>query len=439
MRSGAGMGSRRVRIKGMKRGGISGELRTPPSKSYTHRALVVGSLGAATVLKDCLMSDDTLATLKACKAFGAAIEEEGSGDIVRITGVNGGPSTPDHIINAMNSGTTLRFMVGVAALCSGNTTLTGDESLQSRPNDVMLKVLGDMGARAISETKDGRAPLTIHGPIKPGKVSIEGGVSSQFISSMLMTCPLLNGDSEIKIDGKLRSRPYVDMTLEIMHHAGVEVGENEGGFVISGKQHYGLGNYTIPGDFSSASYPLAAAALTGGRVRLINLKETAQGDSRIIDILRDMGAEVNWDKENDTVEVQGKELKGITIDMNSNPDLVPTVAVLAAYAEGDTVIENVGHLRYKETDRLSTITSELTRMNVKIDEHSDSLTIHGTPGQIKGATVSSHGDHRIAMALTVAALGTEDDVIIEGSDCASVSYPGFYEEMQKIGADIEIL
>jgi 3-phosphoshikimate 1-carboxyvinyltransferase len=237
----------------------------------------------------------------------------------------------------------------------------------------------------------------------------------------------------------------VEVTIEVLEKAGIEVifshSDTDYSFHVEGGRRYELRRFTVPGDFSSASYPLAAAAITDSKLKMRNLFPSAQGDSRIVAILKEMGADTRWDKEKGIVEVKGAKeagLKGIQVDMRANPDLVPTIAVLGAVAEGSTEITGVAHLRYKETDRLRFLTEELRKMGARIEEKKEGLLIEGRKRKgLQAAKVYSHDDHRLAMALCIAALSASGETVIEGAECAKVSYPSFFEDIRNLGADID--
>ncbi len=416
---------------------IKGEVFAPPSKSYTHRAITLAALSKESIVRRPLISADTLATVRASEMFGASVEREE--DRLIIHGINGKPKIPDDVIDAANSGTTLRFMTAVAALTDGITVLTGDASLRTRPNGPLLEVLNRLGVKACSTRRNERAPLVVKGRLKGQDVSIDGSISSQFISALLITCPLAENSTTLSITGKLKSRPYVDVTLEMLELAGVKIHTDDSNgtrFIIPGKQRYDLKDYTIPGDFSSASYLLAAAALTDkSEVTVKNLFSSKQGDKVIIETLRQMGADITWDKEAGNVTVRGgKPLKAITFDAGATPDLVPTIAVLAAVAEGTSRIENAEHVRYKETDRLRALATELPKLGVDLKEERDSLTITG--GKLHGASVHGWDDHRIVMALTLAGM-VAGDTTIDTTESVSISYPDFFKDMRSLGAKIK--
>ena len=412
---------------------VWGTVEAPPSKSYTHRAIVIGSLGHYAKITRPLLSADTLATVDACRAFGAEVRLEG--DTVEIAGVIGKPKVPDNVIDAKNSGTTMRLCLSVAALADGATVFTGDDSLRRRPNGPLIKALNDLGAVCYSTRGTGTAPLVVHGVLEGGKVTLPGNVSSQFISSLLISLPFARRDSRVDIEGELKSKPYVDVTVEMLQAAGCEIGAGYKEYSIPCGQDYDLKAYRVPGDFSSAAYPLAAAAITKSKVTVANLFESKQGDAAILEYLLDMGANVFWDTASGTVTVEGGDLHGIDVDAGATPDLVPTLAVLAACAEGTTNIENAEHVRYKETDRLRAITAELRKMGAEIEERQDGLTIKGGP--LHGAAVDGYDDHRIVMSLAVAALAAEGPTTISTAESVGISYPGFFDDLKKLGAKVE--
>lgn len=433
----------------VRRSRIEGETIAPPSKSYTHRSITIAALAKQSELLFPLLSGDTEATINAARCLGAtvAVEKNEKGQKIKVEGCEGIPATPDDVINAENSGTTLRFFTAVSALCEGAVVLTGDASLRKRPNVPLLNALNDLGAEAFSTKSDGTAPLVVKGRLAGGETTMEASMSSQFISALLIACPLAAKDSYIRANN-LSSVPYMRMTTEVLKQAGVELspsrvsGLNDYCFHVEGGRSYDLRSFTVPGDFSSASYLLAAAALTDSKVKVKNLFPSAQGDSRIVELLKEMGAAIRWDKASGVVEVEGVEsggLKGISVDMRENPDLVPTIAVLAAVADGTTAIAGVAHLRYKETDRLRFLAEELTKMGVRVKEREDGLEIEGRKEKgLNAAEVYSHDDHRLAMSLCIAALSAKGETVVERTECANISYPGFFRAMRDLGADISL-
>ncbi len=430
----------------VRRSKIKGEIIAPPSKSYTHRAIAIASLGETSDIFYPLISEDTKATINAAKCLGAVIEYDKKLQKITIEGTEGKPRTPEDVINAENSGTTLRFFTAISSLCEGAAVLTGDSSLRKRPNSPLLESLNNLGSEAFSTKGDGTAPIVVKGKLKGGETTMDASISSQFISALLIACPLAEKNSHI-VARNLTSVPYMVMTAEILEKAGVEIPfsrfhDNHYSFLVEGGRRYELREFTVPGDFSSSSYLLAAAALTDSELKVSNLFPSAQGDSRIVGILNEMGADIRWDKERGIVEVKGAKgtgVRGIKVDMRENPDLVPTIAVLGAVAEGTTEITGVAHLRYKEADRLRVLTEELRKMGARVEEKEDGLLVEGSKGgELKAAKVYSHDDHRLAMALCIAALSASGETVIESAECAKVSYPSFFEDIRNLGADIDI-
>ncbi|MCX2818818.1 3-phosphoshikimate 1-carboxyvinyltransferase [Haladaptatus sp. F3-133] len=414
---------------------VSGRVEAPPSKSYSHRGILAGALGDGTRVLNPLRSADTEASIRCARGLGGSVDEDGD-DLV-IDGVDGAPETPDDVLNCGNSGTTTRLFAGAASLVDGLSVLTGDESLRSRPNAPLLSSLRELGATARSTRGNGRAPLVVGDSVEGGKTTVDGTVSSQFISSLLFTAPLTDGVT-VKVDGTLKSRPYVDITVEVLEETGIDVRETETGFEVPGNQRYTADEFRVPGDFSSASYPLAAGALAG-ETTVGNLFPSAQGDAVILDVLERMGASVDRNPDDGVARVKGDadELTGVTFDASDSPDLTPTVAALGSAAGGETRIVDAEHVRYKETDRLEAMATELRKMGAVIEEERDRLVIDGNASELVGTRVDGRDDHRVVMALAVAALVAEGETSITTAETVGVSYPGFVDDLSAVGADVE--
>ena len=412
---------------------VSGRVEAPPSKSYTHRGVLAGALGDGTRVLNPLRSADTEASARCARGLGASVREDG--DHLVIEGVDGTPRTPDDVLDCGNSGTTTRLFAGAASLVDGLAVLTGDESLRSRPNGPLLSSLRELGATARSTRGNGRAPLVVGDSLEGGETSIDGGVSSQFISSLLFAAPLADGAS-VRVEGTLKSRPYVDISLEVLSEMGIEVRETDDGFDVPGGQRYEADEFRVPGDFSSASYPLAAGAVAG-EATVGNLYPSAQGDEAILDVLESMGASVDWDRDNGVARIAGNtdELTGVTFDASDNPDLTPTVAALGATAGGETRIVDAEHVRYKETDRLEAMATELGKMGAVVDEYEERLVVDGEASELVGTRVDGRDDHRVVMALAVAGLVAEGETTIETAESVDVSYPGFADDLVALGAE----
>ncbi|RLI94999.1 MAG: 3-phosphoshikimate 1-carboxyvinyltransferase [Candidatus Altiarchaeales archaeon] len=415
---------------------LNGTVKAPSSKSYTHRAIIIASLadGESRILNP-LISGDTLASIDACKSSGSRIEFDKDRDELIIYGNSGSPRFSKKVIDVRNSGTTIRFMTSIASLCKEEITLTGDESILRRPMLPLLNALEQLGVR--TKSNNGMPPISVRGPMRGGKCRILGGISSQFISSLLISLPLTGEGGEIYIEGTLRSRPYIDLTIETLRRFGARIKFLDDKFEIPGNQSYTGIRYGIEGDYSSAAFILAAGAITNSQIRIENLnRDSKQGDKRIVEILRRMGAKIKSGR--DYVEIKGNlDLEGIEIDLSDNPDLVPVVAVLGSLASGKTIIRNIKHVRYKESDRISSISAELKKMNVKIMEGIDFLEIEGKE-RLKSAHLHGWNDHRIVMSLAVASLRAEDKVTIDSAESIDVSFPNFIETMRSLGCEMNL-
>jgi len=417
---------------------VGGRARAPPSKSYTHRAILAAGYSDEAVVADPLVSADTRATMRAVDAFGGRVER--TGDDLNVTGFDGRPAVPDDVIDCANSGTTTRIVTACAALADGLTVLTGDESLRSRPQGPLLDAIDQLGGRAESTRGNGQAPLVVGGNVGGGTVSIPGDVSSQYITALLMAGAVTDEGVVIDLETELKSAPYVDITLEVLAAFGVEAAETAAGYRVPGGQTYGRADpYPVPGDFSSMSYLLAAGAVAGddGGVVVEGARPSAQGDSAIVDVLERMGAAVSWDREAGEITVHRSDLSGVEVDVGDTPDLLPTIAVLGAVADGDTRIVNCEHVRYKETDRVRAMATELEKLGAAVTEERDELTIHGGESDLRGAAVAGHDDHRIVMALAVAGLVAEGTTTVEGADHVDVSFPGFFDVLYDLGAELD--
>jgi 3-phosphoshikimate 1-carboxyvinyltransferase len=413
---------------------LNGTVIVPASKSHTIRAIVIAALAhGKSVITAPLDSLDTRSAADAARAFGAHIEI--SGDIWTISGVGGEPKIPENVIDVGNSGTTLYFFMGTASLVEGWTVLTGDYQIRRRSAAPLINALGPLGAEVFSTRGNGMAPLVIRGKMTGGTSSVSG-ISSQYVSSLLMACPLAAGDTELIVT-VLNERPYVNMTLNWLAEQGLapNISSDMSAINIKGGQSYTAFKKRVPADFSSAAFPLCAGALAGGTVVLKGLEiNDPQGDKEIIYILRNMGALIETNHED--ITVRGGTLRGIDVDMNSIPDALPIMAVCGCFAEGTTVLHNVPQARIKETDRIAVMARELTKLGADIKELPDGLIIRGTG--LKGGKVHGHGDHRVVMALTVAGFAADGPVTVDTAETASVTYPGFWDAMKSLGGKIQI-
>ena len=436
------------------RSSIEGTARAPPSKSYTHRALLAAGYSDGATVRSPLVSADTRATARAVTAFGGSVEpapDQWSPDLdaVDVDGFHGRPAVPDDVIDCGNSGTTTRLVTGTAALGDGGTVLTGDSSLRSRPQGPLLEALTDLGVRAESTRGNGQAPLVVFGPLAGGEVAIPGDVSSQYVTALLMAGAVTDDGVEVSLTTELKSAPYVDITLELLAEFGIdaepvgsETADGAEGFVVPGGQTYSPegGRYAVPGDFSSISYLVAAGAVAAdpdGSIRIEGARPSAQGDAAIVDVAERMGASIDWDREAGVITVEQSALSGVEVDVGDTPDLLPTIAALGAVADGDTRIVNCEHVRYKETDRVAAMAEELGRLGAATTEEPDRLTVHGSESDLRGATVDGRADHRIVMALAVAGLAATGTTTIRGGEHVDVSFPTFFETMADLGATVD--
>jgi 3-phosphoshikimate 1-carboxyvinyltransferase len=407
----------------------NGVVTIPGSKSYTHRALILSSLAdGESVLINALRCEDTEHTVQALIKFGVEVFWES--DCVRVLGRGGKFKGTDDRIDVGNSGASMRFLTALAALKKGVTLLDGSERMRKRPIGELLNGLGGLGVRAYSQKGDDCPPVIVESQsLQGGTTRIKGEESSQFLSGLLMVVPYALRDVNIKLTGPLASKPYVDITRDVMSAFGVEIqSQGYNSFFVKGGQRYLPQTYRIEGDASNASYFFSAAAVCRGRVKVKGLNPgTLQGDIGFLKILEGMGCRVTRGK--DWIEVLGGELHGIEMDMNEMPDLVPTLAVTAAFAQGNTVIQNIRHLRFKESDRLHALAVELSKMGIRVREGEDWLEIEG--GKPHGAEIETYDDHRMAMSFAIAGL-VIPGVKIKGERCVDKSFPGFWETLQKL-------
>ncbi len=403
----------------------------PPSKSYTHRALIAGALaGGKTTLFRPLESEDTRLTARALRALGVSIEEQTGRTI--ITGCDGDLPTKGPVtLDLDNSGTSLRLLASLALLARHPVILTGSALMQERPIGPLADALPAIGGTVTFLKNPGFPPLEVSGKLAGGTVVIDGSMSSQFISSILMAAPFAASDVEIVIPAPPASASYLDITLDVMQAFGANViRDGYERFRVSPKDRYKGRRYTIEGDYSSASYFFAIAAVCGGTVTVKNLSpKSVQGDRRFPEALAAMGCKVTYGKDAVTVARTG-ELRGITFDMSASPDTVQTLAVAAARATGPTTITGISHLKFKESDRITGTAERLRALGAGVDVDDDSLTIH--PAPLHGGTIDPANDHRTAMSFAVLGLGI-GGITITDSECVNKSFPGFWGILRDAG------
>ncbi len=417
------------RIKNLQK--IDARIKIPGSKSITNRAFVIAALAnGKSVIHDILESDDTEYLLNALSHCGIPFNRKPG--IVEITGKNGNFQPYSQEIFIGNAGTTMRFLTSLLIFGTGEYHITCDERMKERPIDDLTEALNQLGAHIDYVEKKGYPPLKIHGK-KPdgGVISISGKKSSQFITSLLLIAPLLKHGLEINILDELVSQPYIDTTLQVMKDFGAAV-ENVDykKFFIHGMQNYRPQEYFVQGDASSASYFLALPAITGGKIVIENLGTTCnQGDIYFANLLEKMGAQVKITEKSTEVFCDGR-LKGIRCDLNSTPDIVQTLAMCALFAEGETLIENVGNLRIKETDRLAALENELKKIGASVSTGESWIKIVPQKNY-QPATIKTYNDHRMAMCFAIA--GTKiDGITIEDPHVVSKSFPNFWELLETL-------
>ncbi|OAG26942.1 3-phosphoshikimate 1-carboxyvinyltransferase [Thermodesulfatator autotrophicus] len=410
-------------------GPLIAQVKVPGSKSITQRALICAALAEGeSILEDALRSEDPDLLAHALAATGAKVEF--SENALRIGGVVGSPRLSGKEIFMGNNGTGARFFLAYSSLGKGTPiVLTGTKRLCERPFKPLIEALQAWGASLSCLKKEGFLPIKITGGgLLGGEVSLSVSESSQFLSALLLVGPYTREPAVIKLSSPLVSRPYVDLTLAIMKNFGAEVEEKEESFFVK-PQKYQARHYQIEADASSASYFLAAAALVGGKVTVANLpKDSLQGDAAFAGILSRMGCEISYGQGVTVSRDPETPLRGIDINMGRYPDLVPTLAVVAAKARGKTIIRGVPHLRFKETDRLKAVATELRKCGVPVEELEDGLIIEGTDN-IKGAEIETYDDHRIAMAFAILGLVAHGMVILNPG-CVAKSFPNFWEVLE---------
>ncbi|HQR74331.1 MAG TPA: 3-phosphoshikimate 1-carboxyvinyltransferase [Sulfurovum sp.] len=413
---------------------IEGEIHLPGSKSLSNRALLVAALAKGTTkITNLLQSDDTRHMLNALKQLGISYTLSDDKTQCSITG-NGGAI---HAVQMQelflgNAGTAMRPLCAALCLGTGTYVLTGEPRMKERPIGHLVDALRQAGAHITYEENEGYPPLLIEAQgLRGGDVQIDGAISSQFLTALLMAAPLAKEDMKISIIGELVSKPYIDITLHIMKTFGVEViHENYKTFTIKGNQNYkAVESFMVEGDASSASYFLAAAAIKGGKVKVTGIGKTSiQGDVLFVDVLEKMGAKVEWG--DSYVAVSKGELHAIDMDFNHIPDAAMTIATTALFAKGTTVLRNIYNWRVKETDRLSAMATELRKVGAEVEEGEDYLKIT-PPDTLRHAAIDTYDDHRMAMCFSLLALDSAS-VTINEPECTSKTFPTYFEEFEKI-------
>ena len=409
--------------------GLKGEILIPASKSHTIRAISIAAMAnGKSVLKNPLVSADALSCVAGAIELGAKIE---TGTDYIVEGIGGSFSSAKKKVDVGNSGTSLRILTALASLGNHIVEFDGDSSIRKRPMTPLLSALENLGAK-INST-GGKCPFTIEGPIKGGKTTVNG-ISSQFLTALLIACPLAEGDSEIIVEN-LHEQPYVEITLDWLKKQNVQYGhKNLDWFKIKGNQSYKPFDGQIPADFSSATFALCAAAITKSEILVKGLDFTdSQGDKVVFNHLEKMGVKLTHTPNG--VLVTPGLLRGIEIDMNATPDALPALAVTACFAEGTTKLLNVKQARLKECDRIAAMNTELTKLGAKVTELEDGLIIEKS----KLTPTACHGydDHRMVMALSLAGMGCEGTLEVDTAEAVGITYPTFVDDFSSLGAKIE--
>lgn len=405
------------------KGRIAGSITAPASKSYAQRAVAAALLaGGETTLTHLDLCNDTRAALDVARRLGASVSHEGTTYTIR-----GGLNPVSTKLNIGESGLATRLFTPIASLCHMPITINGEGSILRRPIEMMEEPLQALGVEVISN--GGYLPISVKGPMRGGEIHVDGSLSSQFITGLLMALPLSPNDTVLHVEN-LKSRPYVDMTIDLAARFGVAIEHNNyEQFYIAGGQHYTPCTYNIEGDWSGASCLLVAGA-TAGNITIRNLNHISlQADLAIIEALARAGAEIITT--NSSVTVHGGPLHAFEFDATDCPDLFPALAALAASCEGTSVLTGTQRLTYKESNRAKTIAEVFGRLGIGVDL-SEENTMRITGGPVSSAVVDSHNDHRIAMAAAVAALSSDDSVVIEGADAADKSYPNFWNDLDTL-------
>ncbi|HCW54662.1 MAG TPA: 3-phosphoshikimate 1-carboxyvinyltransferase [Clostridium sp.] len=415
---------------------LNGDIKIPPSKSMAHRAVICASLSdGISRLTNIDYSDDIIATIKAMESLGAVIVKKE--DYLEVIGINSKDNKVkcnienERLIDCNESGSTLRFLVPIAALFDGENRFIGRGNLGKRPLDTYYNIFDEQGIKY--SYKEGILDLKTEGKLKAGEFKVKGNISSQFITGLLFTLPLLDGDSKIVITTEMESKGYIDLTLSAIKDFGVEIINNDyKEFIVKGNQNYKSRDYKVEGDYSQAAFFLCADAL-GNEITANDLKlDSLQGDKEVIDILERIG--IKFERKNSGIIGKADNgLKATVIDGSQCPDIIPVVSLVASLCEGTTEIINAERLRIKECDRLVAVTSELNKLGANIKEKQDGLIIKGVKHLKGGAEVWSHKDHRIAMTLAIAATVCEEPVVIKDYECVSKSYPEFWNDYKSLG------
>jgi len=420
----------------VKKSSLKGEIQIPSSKSHTLRAILFASLAEGKSIIYCyLPSSDTFSMIKACRLMGAIIDV--FDDRLEIEGIAGNISSFEDVIDSGNSGIVFRFFTAIGALTKHPVVITGDHSIRhSRPIQPLLQALSQLAVSTKTMRGDDGAPVIVEGPIKSGKASLDGS-DSQPVSALIIASAFAEGPIEITVKNP-GEKPWILLTLDWLDRLNIPYKRIDfHHYQLFGNAHYKGFEYVVPGDFSSAAFPIVAALVTQSELEIKNIDiHDIQGDKALIDVLQKMGANIEIDEKKKALNIKkGKRLSGISVDINDFVDALPILAVTACFAEGNTLIYNGAIAKQKECNRIDAISKELQKMGANIHETADGLLIKNGP--LKGAIVHSHHDHRIAMSLSVAALGAIGETVVSDIDCVNKTFPSFVSDFQKLGAVVD--
>ena len=421
----------------IKPGILNGTIEIPPSKSYSHRAVIAAALasGRKSKIDNLKFSIDITTTTDIMENWGAKINW--GENFLEIVGNDGKVVPRDKYTQCNESGSTIRFLIPIGITSENELIFDGKGKLVDRPLDTYYKIFDKQ--KIFYKTEEGKLPLEIKGKLQSRIYEIDGNISSQFITGLLYALPLLNGNSKLIVNKKLESKGYIDLTLEMLKLAGIKIQNNNyKSFDISGNQKYKPFDYTVEGDYSQVAFWIVAGIISSNqdnKIKCLHVnKNSLQGDREIIEIVQRMGA--NLEMYDDYIIVKSSKTEGTVIDVSQCPDIAPILTVLGALSKGETQIINGERLRIKESDRITSIKTELNKLGAKVEEKGDSLVIQGVDGFKGGVTVSSWNDHRIAMSLAIASTRCEKEIVIEKAESVKKSYPHFWEDFEKMGGKI---
>ena len=420
---------------------LNGTIEIPPSKSYSHRAVIAAALAEnsrKSKIDNLKFSVDIITTTDIMENWGAKIKRFESA--LEIIGNDGKVVPKDKYVQCNESGSTIRFLIPIGITDENELIFDGKGKLVDRPLDSYYRIFDKQGI--FYKNENGKLPLTVNGKLKAGNYEIDGNISSQFITGLLYSLPLLDGDSKLTINKNLESKGYIDLTLEILKLAGIEIMNNDyKSFDIKGNQIYKPFDYTVEGDYSQVAFWIVAGIISANKdneVKCLHVnKNSLQGDREIIEIVQRMGAKLEIS--DDYVIVKPSKTKGTVIDISQCPDIGPILTVLGALSEGETRIINGERLRIKESDRITSIKTELNKLGANVSEEGDSLIIKSVDRFNGGVTVSAWNDHRIAMSLAIASTRCEKEIILEEAESVRKSYPHFWDDFVKMGGEIEVI